>query len=82
MHSIMTIVAIVFFVALCVWTVSHTYVAIRARTFVGYLELRQRGRAGEKVARVSFFAWNAAIACITAFLLESLLDLISACCTK
>lgn len=81
-HPILTIVALVFFMALLVWIVSHTYLAIRARTFVGYFELRERGRAGERVARVSFFAWNVTIACITVFLLDSLVDLIRACCTK
>lgn len=81
-YPILTIVALVFLMALPVWIASHVYVVIRARTLVGYFELRERGRAGETVARVSFFAWNVAIACITVFLFASFGDLVLAYCTK
>ena len=81
-HPILTIFALVFLMALFVWIASHTYVAIRARTLVGYFELRERGRTGETVARVSFLAWNVAIACITAILLASFGDFILVCCIK
>lgn len=46
-YPILTIVALVFLMALPVWIASHVYVVIRARTLVGYFELRERGR-GER----------------------------------